>query len=132
MKVEMQKARDRAQQAEAKLKAELKKQSDTGKQNSSNKQQLKTLRAEKDELEKRLAAAILVSEQQTDDNDVQIIPIKQAPVPVIETISPDGSWSVGVKWFSGSLLAALIIGFIAGITWLDKRSRQRHGGFRIY
>jgi SH3 domain protein len=132
MKVEMQKARDRAQQAEAKLKAELKKQAENGKQNNSAKQQLATLRAEKDDLEKRLAAAILVSEQQTGDGDVQITPIEQTPIPIIETIAPDNKWSVGMKWFSGSLFAALIIGFIAGITWLDKRSRQRHGGFRIY
>jgi len=132
MKVEMQKARDRAQQAEAKLKAELKKQADKGKQNSNAKQQLEKLRAEKDELEKRLAAAILVNQQKAENSDVQINPIEQAPIPVTETLAPDTGWTVGMKWFSGSVLVALIIGFIAGITWLDRRSRQRHGGFRIY
>jgi len=125
MKVEMMKARDRAEQAEAKLKAKSKK---TG----NSKKELEGLRSKNQDLEQRLAAAMLINEQQNEDNDVQINAIEQTPIPIVETITPDNSWSVGMKWFSGSLIAALIIGFIAGISWLDKRSRQRHGGFRIY
>ena len=50
MKVEMMKARDRAEQAEAKLKA-------SGKQSGDNKQALEKLRTQNKELEQRLAAA---------------------------------------------------------------------------
>jgi Bacterial SH3 domain len=132
MKVEMQKARDRAEQAEGKLKVELKKQSEKGKKRSAAKQQLEELRTQNNELEQRLAAALLVSEQQNVDASVQIDPVELKPIPTIETIRQDDGWSVGIKWFFGSLFTALIIGFVTGITWLDKRSRQRHGGFRIY
>ncbi len=125
MKVEMQKARDRAEQAEAKLKAKSKK-------SGNNKKELEGLRSKNKDLQQRLAAAMLINEQQSEDNKVQITPIEQAPIPIVETIAPNTSWSVGVKLFSGSLFAALIAGFVLGIVWLDQRSRQRHGGFRIY
>lgn len=130
MKVEMQKARDRADQAEAKLRTVLKSQTDKGKQDKNTKQQLAELQTKNDDLEKRLAASALINQQQNEN--VEINPVALTPIPTVETIREDGRWSVGVKWFFGSLFAALIVGFFAGIKWLDKRSRQRHGGFRIY
>lgn len=32
----------------------------------------------------------------------------------------------------GSVLVALVLGFVGGFWWIDSRSRKRHGGFRIY
>lgn len=32
----------------------------------------------------------------------------------------------------GAALVALVLGFVAGMWWIDHRSRRRHGGFRIY
>ena len=32
----------------------------------------------------------------------------------------------------GSVLVALVLGFVGGYWWIDSRSRKRHGGFRIY
>lgn len=32
----------------------------------------------------------------------------------------------------GSVLVALMLGFVGGFWWIDSRSRKRHGGFRIY
>lgn len=131
MKVEMMKARDRAEQAEAKLKA-------SGKQSGDNKQALEKLRAQNKELEQRLAAAILVNKEQEANMDkpvsVESMVATPMPLPTLDSddAAEDDSWSVNMEWFFGSLFTALLIGFIAGITWLDKRMRQRHGGFRIY
>jgi SH3 domain protein len=131
MKVEMMKARDRAEQAEAKLKA-------SGKQSGDNKQALEKLRTQNKELEQRLAAALLVNEQQEislqESANAETLAADSMPLPTLnaETTAQDDGWTVNMKWFFGSLFTALLIGFVAGITWLDKRSRQRHGGFRIY
>jgi SH3 domain protein len=135
MKVEMMKARDRAEQAEAKLKS-------SGKESDNNKQALEKLRSHNKDLEQRLAAALLVNgqvnEQQetnaTDPISAEAMVNTPMPLPILNTeISAlDGGWTVNMKWFFGSLFTALVIGFIAGLTWLDKRMRRRHGGFRIY
>jgi len=130
MKAEMQKARDRAEKAEKKLKTELKKQSKKGEQNNDTRQQLENLRAQNNELETRLAAALLVSEQQSEFSGKELTPVALAATPATEKTGY--RWTVNMQWFFGSLFTALIIGFVAGITWLDKRIRQKHGGFRIY
>ncbi|NOX76709.1 MAG: hypothetical protein GXP17_08910 [Gammaproteobacteria bacterium] len=125
MKAEMMKARDRAKQAEAKLKAERKKQSEKGKENNGAQQQLEDLKIQNHELEQRLAAALLVNEHQPE------------PAPTVFVASSEkgttpADWKVYIPWFAGSLFTALILGFVAGTRWLDKRIRRRHGGFRIY
>jgi len=40
-------------------------------------------------------------------------------------------FSVPGIWFFASALSALVIGFIAGQKWLNRLSRQRHGGFVV-
>jgi SH3 domain protein len=42
------------------------------------------------------------------------------------------SFSVPGGLFFAGLAASLVIGFLVGWWWLDRRSRARHGGFRIY
>jgi len=135
MKVEMMKARDRAEQAEAKLKS-------IGKESGDSKQALEKLRAQNKDLEQRLAAALLVNEQASEQQEanaqeavsVETMINTPAPSPTLDTepTTQDDSWTVNIEWFLGSLFTTLLIGFIAGLTWLDKRMRQRHGGFRIY
>jgi len=128
MKAEMQKARSRAETAEEKLKAELKKRSSKGKENDDAKQHLEDLRTQNNELETRLAAALLVNKQQREPANIEPAPAAFVATP---TTIDDGR-IVNLQWFLGSLFVALVIGFIAGLTWLDKRIRRRHGGFRIY
>lgn len=133
MKAEMQKARNRAEKAEKaekKLKAELKKQSKKGEQSNDTKQQLEDLRTQNHELETRLAAALLVNEQQSESASTELTPVAFVTTPATE--KTDDGWTITMQWFLGSLFTALIIGFIAGLTWLDKRIRRKHGGFRIY
>lgn len=129
MKVEMMKARDRADQVEAKLKAKNKNTTDST-------QALETLRTKNKDLEQRLAAAMLVNDQQEASLKEAADAEANAPMPLptldTETTTQTDDWTVNMEWFFGSLFTALLVGFIAGISWLDKRSRQRHGGFRIY
>ena len=40
--------------------------------------------------------------------------------------------SVPIKWVGGTIVLCLVIGFLAGLKWVDHRSRKRHGGIRIY
>jgi SH3 domain protein len=40
--------------------------------------------------------------------------------------------SVPIKWVGGAIVLCLVVGFIAGLRWVDYRSRRRHGGIRIY
>lgn len=137
MRVELKKARDRADELEAQINAKLK-------TSTTSQQELDKLRADNKALEERLAAALLVSAQPVAE------PVTAAPMPVEEMISgseessataipttennstTDTGWRVKLEWFLGSLVITLVAGFIAGIVWFDNRLRQRHGGFRLY
>jgi len=37
-----------------------------------------------------------------------------------------------LSWVIGAIAVCLVGGFIAGLWWVDRRSRRRHGGIRIY
>ena len=41
-------------------------------------------------------------------------------------------YSLPLVWVAGATAVCLIGGFILGLWWVDKRSRARHGGIRIY
>ena len=41
-------------------------------------------------------------------------------------------YSLPYKWVGGAIGVCLIAGFLAGLWWVDHRSRKRHGGIRIY
>ncbi len=41
-------------------------------------------------------------------------------------------YSVPYSWVAGAALICLLGGFLSGLWWFDHRSRQRHGGIRIY
>lgn len=40
--------------------------------------------------------------------------------------------SVPLSWVGGVIALCLVVGFLIGLWWVDRRSRQRHGGIRIY
>lgn len=124
MRVELKKSRDRVSELEDQLKSKNQK-------TSTSQEELKSLREKNKMLEERLAAALLVNEQQ----DITEQPGDASPESVSDTSGQnryDDGWSVKIGWFLGSIVVALITGLVAGMTWLDKRIRQRHGGFRIY
>ena len=41
-------------------------------------------------------------------------------------------FSLPFRWVSGAMFVCLLAGFLAGLWWIDYRSRKRHGGIRIY
>ena len=41
-------------------------------------------------------------------------------------------YSLPYTWVGGAIGVCLIGGFLAGLWWVDHRSRRRHGGIRIY
>lgn len=40
--------------------------------------------------------------------------------------------SVPLTWVGGAIVVCLIAGFLGGLWWVDRSSRRRHGGIRIY
>jgi hypothetical protein len=121
MRVELKKSRDRVNEMQNKMKT-------SGQTSNSSQKELSVLNNKNKELERRLAAAIEFNEQQ------QELAIQNGATPSASTnqAGDEQGWAVNLEWFLGSVIVALIIGLIAGVTWLDKRIRQRHGGFRIY
>jgi SH3 domain protein len=41
-------------------------------------------------------------------------------------------FSLPYEWVGGAIGVCLVAGFLAGLWWVDHRSRKRHGGIRIY
>lgn len=41
-------------------------------------------------------------------------------------------YSLPYSWVSGAIVVCLIAGFLFGLWWVDRESRKRHGGIRIY
>lgn len=41
-------------------------------------------------------------------------------------------YSMPVTWVGGAMFVCLLAGFLAGLWWVDRASRKRHGGIRIY
>jgi SH3 domain protein len=41
-------------------------------------------------------------------------------------------YSMPVKWVGGAMFVCLLAGFLGGLWWVDRSSRKRHGGIRIY
>jgi SH3 domain protein len=41
-------------------------------------------------------------------------------------------YSLPYTWVGGAIGVCLVAGFLAGLWWVDHRSRRRHGGIRIY
>ena len=40
--------------------------------------------------------------------------------------------SVPIKWVGGAIALCLVVGFLCGLWWVDRQSRKRHGGIRLY
>ncbi len=41
-------------------------------------------------------------------------------------------YSMPITWVGGAMFVCLLAGFLGGLWWVDKSSRKRHGGVRIY
>lgn len=41
-------------------------------------------------------------------------------------------YSLPLVWVAGAMGVCLLCGFLGGLWWIDRKSRRRHGGFRVY
>lgn len=41
-------------------------------------------------------------------------------------------YSLPMSWVGGAIVVCLIAGFLLGLWWVDRQSRRRHGGIRVY
>lgn len=83
-------------------------------------QTIAALEATNEELESRLAAgAARIAELTETADDLRA---RQAQY----------RFSLPLSWVAGAMGVCLVGGFLAALWWVDYRSRQRHGGIRIY
>ncbi len=75
------------------------------------------------EVTDRAAAALAEKEE--------LIALREIRTDLVERLEAYGFSVPGGLFFAG-LAASLVIGSLLGWWWLDRRSRARHGGFRIY
>lgn len=41
-------------------------------------------------------------------------------------------YSLPLPWVGSAMAVCLLCGFLGGLWWIDRKSRRRHGGFRVY
>ena len=79
-----------------------------------------SLKGQAETLEAELAAARSRVEQLEEDNASY------------QSRAERYQYSLPYTWVGGAILVCLVAGFLAGLWWIDYRSRRRHGGIRIY
>lgn len=79
-----------------------------------------SLKAERDTLASELAAARQRADELEADNARH------------QSRAERYQYSLPYTWVGGAIAVCLVAGFLAGLWWVDHRSRRRHGGIRIY
>ena len=79
-----------------------------------------SLKAEAEALESDLEAARSRVEELEEDNTR------------LQSRAERYQYSLPYTWVGGAIGVCLVAGFLAGLRWVDHRSRKRHGGIRIY
>ena len=99
------------------------------------------LNAELEELRRQFAGpAATISALQQEAGDLQAqSDANEARIEVLTDENTDlrksqaqFQYSLPLTWVGGATGVCLIGGFLMGLWWVDRRSRQRHGGIRIY
>lgn len=99
------------------------------------------LNAELEELRRQFAGpAATISALQQEAGDLQAqSDANEARIEVLTDENTDlrksqaqFQYSLPLTWVGGATGVCLIGGFLLGLWWVDRRSRQRHGGIRIY
>ena len=79
-----------------------------------------SLKAETETLESQLAAATARADELEQENARY------------QSRAERYQYSLPYTWVGGAIAVCLIAGFLAGLWWVDRSSRKRHGGIRIY
>ncbi len=99
------------------------------------------LRAQLEELRRQFAgpaATIAALEQESSDLQSQVATDESRIADLtdenvgLRQRQSQFQYSLPLTWVSGAIGVCLIGGFLLGLWWVDRRSRQRHGGIRIY
>ena len=99
------------------------------------------LRAQLEELRRQFAgpaATIAALEQESSDLQSQVAADESRIADLtdenvgLRQRQSQFQYSLPLTWVSGAIGVCLIGGFLLGLWWVDRRSRQRHGGIRIY
>ena len=78
-------------------------------------------------LEQRLAA----SEARADSSSAEVAELT-AQVDGYRSRQDQYKYSMPITWVGGAMFVCLLAGFLGGLWWVDRASRKRHGGIRIY
>ena len=64
-------------------------------------------------------------------SDARIADLK-AENATIPQIKAQYKGSLPLRWVGIAIVVCLLTGFLTGLWWIDRSSRRRHGGIRIY
>ena len=78
-------------------------------------------------LEQRLAA----SESAAETSAAQVVELS-AGIEDLRGRQDQYKYAVPITWVGGVMRVCLLGGFLVGVWWVDRTSRKRHGGIRIY
>ena len=78
-------------------------------------------------LQQRLA----VSEEAAETNAAQVTELS-AQLEDFRGRQDQFKYSMPISWVGGAMFVCLLVGFLAVLWWVDRASRKRHGGIRIY
>lgn len=103
--------------------------------------ELERLRTQIEELRAQFAApgaTIAALEQELSDTNSTLADAEARNTELVEENTglrerqANGKYSVPLNWVGVASGICLVSGFLLGLWWVDRRSRQRHGGIRIY
>lgn len=80
-----------------------------------------------DSLKQKLAAA----EASSASNAEQVTPLT-TELHDLRRRQARFKYSMPITWVGGAMFVCLLVGFLAGLWWVDGASRKRHGGIRVY
>ena len=122
MRAELNKARKKAVDLEKELKDKVSKQAESGGQMSELGAEIEQLKIDKTDLEKRLAAVMLINGDVSNVAEIEL-----------ETVVADKANSeVPLPWVVLMVASALFIGGGAVYVWFSQRLRRRFGGIKFY
>ena len=80
-----------------------------------------------------LSLESLLAESQTAmESSVNRVAELNAEVAGFRSRQDQFKYSMPITWVGGAMFVCLWAGFLGGLWWVDRASRRRHGGIRIY
>ena len=74
----------------------------------------------------------LASSRESADTNAEEVVTLSAQVDDLRSRQDQFKYSMPITWVGGAMIVCLVAGFLVGLWWVDRASRKRHGGIRIY